>query len=259
MKINPAATVQNLGGKGYQLTCLAKNFPVPPFFVIALDDITELQNKENQTLILNTFDKHKFETVSVRSSATVEDSNSASFAGMFETELNVTRETLIINIEKILQSADNTRVKEYCKINKIDVSSIKMRIVIQKMIASRIAGVCLTRDKIDGDMLIEAVLGLGEALVSGLVSPDTYTIDRKTLEVKQKSIGYQKTLVSDKGEAPVPFFMRNTQKMTDDEIKQLGKICLQIEQHYKYKSADIEWAFEGDKLYILQSRAFVGL
>ena len=60
-------------------------------------------------------------------------------------------------------------------------------------------------------------------------------------------------------EVPVPFFLRNCQKMTDEELTQLGTVCLQIEKEYAYKSADIEWAFEGDKLYILQSRAFVAL
>lgn len=260
MKINPAPTLENLGGKGYQLTQLSKLFSVPPFFVIQFDTIDEIQNKENQKAILQTFEQNKFDVVSVRSSATVEDSNTASFAGMFETELYVTKDNLISAIEKVLQSTTDSRVKEYCKLNNIDYNSIKMCVVVQKMINSRIAGVCITRERKDSNtMLLEACLGLGEGIVSGAVTPDTYTIDRKTFLVKSKNIGYQKTMITDKGEIAIPFFLRSSMKMTDSEIVQLTKVCLQIEQKLGYLSADIEWAFENDKLYILQSRAFVGL
>ena len=259
MKINPKPTLENFGGKGYQLTQLAKNFLVPDFFVLQFDDANEIKSSDNQKLILETFDKNRFTIVSVRSSATVEDGNKASFAGMFETELNIEKNNLICAIEKVLKSINSSRVKDYCELNKIAIKTVKMNIVIQKMVNSRISGVCLTRDKVGGDMIIEACHGLGEGLVSGLVTPDTYIINRNTFEIINKNIGYQKNMITNKGEVPVPFFLCNCQKMTDDEIKQLAKICLKIEQKYNYKSADVEWAFEHEKIYILQSRAFVGL
>ena len=245
-------SINKLGGKGYQLTQLAKICEVPPFFVIS--------GKESDKEILAEFDKHGFDLVSVRSSATVEDGVNASFAGMFETKLNVVREGLIDAIKEVLNSVNSSRVHEYCRLNNIDAKTVEMRIIVQKMVNSRISGVAITRESRESDsMIIEVCHGLGEYLVGGLVTPDTFITCRNTLKVKSKNIGYQGKMLTRDGEKNVPFFLRNCAKITDDELTELAKTCLMIEKKMKYKSADIEWAFEGDKLYILQSRPFVAL
>jgi pyruvate,water dikinase len=249
MQIEKTPSLDNFGGKGYNLYLLSKFAPVPEFFVISCGD-DSLDEKE----IFAEFEKLGAERVSVRSSATIEDGKTASFAGMFDSLLNITRDNLICAIKEIASSYKNERVKKYCEIKNIDFSKCKMRIVIQKMVASRISGVCITKPS---EVLIEAVYGLGEGLVSGEVTPDTYFIDRDNSEIKSQNISSQKKMLVNQEYDKVPFFMANAKKMQDNEIQELSKIALNIEENLNFSMADIEWAYEGDKLYILQAREYV--
>ena len=263
MKINPEPTLANVGGKGLQLFELKRICNVPDFFVIYFDDLSEIERADVQNNIYRYFNEKGFSQVAVRSSATVEDSPSASFAGMFETELNVTKSRLITAIKRVLASAGEDRVREYCSLNRLEHKSVQMRVIVQSMVNSRISGVCFTREsKFANSMLIEACYGLGEALVGGIVTPDTYKVDRDSFEIISQSIGYQKNMFDSKGTnelIPVPFHRRNAKKLTDREIKELAQVCVNIEKSLGYYSADIEWAFSGDKLYMLQVRPFVGI
>ena len=257
MIINPKMTNENLGGKGYHLSLLSKICSVPEFFVISFDNFNEINECSVQSRILEYYDKMNFDLVSVRSSATLEDGSDSSFAGMFETKLNVNKENLIEAVKEVVLSAVNDRVKEYCKRNNLNYTNLKMRVVIQKMVDSRISGVCFTRtaDNLNS-ILIEACLGLGEALVSGTITPDTFQISRNNFKVEKEVIVYQKKMLTlnEKEYIQVPFSERNLRKITDDELKELIKISLQIEEYLNYDAVDIEWAFEKNKLYILQAR-----
>jgi pyruvate,water dikinase len=261
--INPTPTLENLGGKGLQLTQLREICSVPDFFVICFSSDSETEYTEIKEQILNYFDDFGGGLVAVRSSATLEDSSKASFAGMFETELNVTRGTLLAAIAAVLKSARDSRVIEYCKINQMDFTSILMRIVVQKMVNSRVSGVCLTRESQDSNnMLIESCYGLGEALVSGIVTPDTYRVDRDSFECISQSIGFQKIMFDSTvthTPVPVPFHRRNAKKLTVAEIKEVAQMCMSIERSLDYYSADIEWAYENRSLKLLQARPFVGV
>ena len=247
----------NLGGKGYHLSLLSKICSVPEFFVISFDNFNEINECSVQNRILEYYDKMNFDLVSVRSSATLEDGSDSSFAGMFETKLNVNKENLVEAVKEVVLSATSDRVKEYCKRNNLNYTNLKMRVVIQKMVDSRISGVCFTRtaDNLNS-ILIEACFGLGEALVSGTITPDTFQISRDNFKVEKEVIGYQKKMLTlnEKEYIEVPFSERNLRKITDDEIKELIKISLQIEEYLNYDAVDIEWAFENNKLYILQAR-----
>jgi len=262
MQINPSPTAYNLGGKGYQLFLLNEICSVPEFFVIRFEYDDEIENDEVQAEITRTFDSHMFNYVSVRSSATVEDSDVASFAGMFQTKLNVTRDNLIGAIKEVLYSSRNTRVHEYCELHGLDASAVQVRVIIQRMVNSKVAGVCITKDIGNPDtMLIEACWGLGEALVSGMIAPDIYKVNRMNLEIVSFKIGYQNKMVAPYNRTEtvdVLFHLRNAKKLKSDELLALTKMCLLIEMNLNYGTADIEWAFEGDKLYILQARPFIG-
>lgn len=257
MIINPKITNDNLGGKGYQLSLLNNICSVPEFFVVSFDSFNEINDSDVQNRILEYYNKMNFDLVSVRSSATVEDGVNNSFAGMFETKLNVTKDDLIEAIQCVVLSAKSDRVKEYCKLNSIDYNNLKMRVILQKMVDSRISGVCFTRttDNLNS-MLIEACLGLGEALVSGNVTPDTFQVHRDSLEVEKQVIGYQKKMLmlNEKEYIEVPLSKQNLKKISNKEIKELVKTALKIERDLNYKAVDIEWAFENNKLYILQAR-----
>ena len=260
MKINPAPILENLGGKGYHLNLLKDICKVPSFFVICFDNLQEIDNETVQKQILDYYNKNKYELVSVRSSATVEDSDKASFAGMFESVLNVNTENLIVAIKQVVESIKGQRVIDYCKLKEIDYNNVGMRVVIQKMINSRVSGVCFTKIQNDSNLLmIESCFGLGEGVVSGNVTPDTYLVDRNSFNIEKVTIGYQKTMLVNKEYEDVPFHKRNSKKLTNTEIEGLTKVALHIEENLKYKAVDIEWAYEKDNLYILQARAFTGI
>lgn len=263
MIINPNPTIENVGGKGFQLIKLQEICPVPPFFLISFENISEIDGKLIQDQILTFYDENEFDDVAVRSSATLEDSASASFAGMFETVLNVNRDNLILSIKTVLDSINDIRVKEYCDSNNIDYSSITMCVVVQQMVKSRVSGVCFTREnKNNNTLVIEACYGLGEALVSGLVTPDTYHIDRDSLELVSQNIGFQKLMYDETTKEtpiPVPFHKRNAKKLRNEELVSIANIALEIEKELNYYSADIEWAYEKNKLLLLQVRPFLGL
>lgn len=256
MEINPKSTLDNLGGKGYNLNLLKDICDVPDFFVIKFDNFDEIEDEEIQKEILNYYKEKQFNIVSVRSSATVEDSKQASFAGMFDSVLNVNENSLINAIQEVINSVKGNRVIEYCKTKGIDYSKVGMRVLIQKMITSRVSGVCFTRTpESNKTMMIEACLGLGEALVSGRVTPDNYIIDKDTLGIDDTSIGYQNVMLKDKEYEEVPLSERNSKKLTNKEIQELIKVSLQIDSSLGFGGTDIEWTFENDKLYILQARA----
>lgn len=258
MIINPSPTLTNLGGKGYHLSLLKEFCLVPEYFVICFENDVEINMNETKDEILRAFDSSGYEYVSVRSSATVEDSNLASFAGMFRTKLNVARFNLLDSITDVISSMKEERLIAYSNVFGIKASEIQMRVVIQRMVNSSIAGVCFTKDSGNpNNMLIEACLGVGEVLVNGTSVPDTYTVNRQSLEINTVSIGYQKEMIvtfHPNEIRSIPFHLRNSKKLRDSQLLELAKTSLKIEKNMNYQAVDIEWAFDKDKLYILQAR-----
>jgi pyruvate,water dikinase len=255
MQINPKPSLENFGGKGWHLELLSKFCPVPEFFVLKFDSA----GKIDEPAVLREFDRRGFGLVSVRSSATVEDSANASFAGIFESVLNVSRAGLIDAIRQVVGSVKDERVKQYCEMKGIDYSTVEMRVVIQKMVNADVAGVVFTKTcATDTFITIEACLGLGEALVGGKVTPDNYTVDRESFEILERTVGVQKVMLCRDGwmDAPPP---AQTAKLSDREIKEIAKVCMRIEKELGFRAADVEFAYEGGKLYVLQARAVTGI
>jgi len=215
--------------------------------------------------ILKEFSKLKTRYVAVRSSATVEDSSVASWAGELESYLNTTKSNLLENVKKSWASLFTPRAIFYRLEKKLKETRVSMAVVVQKMIQSEISGICFTVHPVTKDynqMVIEAGYGLGEAIVEGKITPDTYTIHKKKLEIIDNNVRKQKMMiVKDKDgntEKGVPKSKQEKQKLLDFQILKLAKICRKIEVHYK-KPQDIEWAFEKRKFYIIQSRPITTL
>jgi pyruvate,water dikinase len=142
---------------------------------------------------------------------------------------------------------------------------VSVAVVVQKMIQSEISGICFTVHPVTEDrnqMVIEAGYGLGEAIVGGKITPDTYVINKKTLSILDKNISEQSMMIIRSGagikEAKVPQAQRSKQKLADKQILELAKVCKKIEEHYKFPQ-DIEWALEKGKFYITQSRPITTL
>lgn len=203
--------------------------------------------------------------VAVRSSATAEDLPEASFAGQQDTYLNVMgNEELINKVRKCWASLFTARATYYRKEQGFPTEKVGIAVVVQKMITSESSGVMFTSDP-TGDkskIIIEGGFGLGEAIVSGTITPDNYIVDRATMKLVGKKINTQELKIIRQGNTTIKMPMEKEearkQKLADDLIIELAHIGANIENHYKAPQ-DIEWALEKGKMYIVQSRAITTL
>ncbi len=215
--------------------------------------------------ILKEFDSLGAKYVAVRSSATAEDSKIDAWAGQLESYLYVTKKELLSAVQKCWASLYTPRALFYRVERKMRRKQVSVAVVIQKMANSDVSGVCftvhpVTRDK--DQMIIEACFGLGEALVQGIITPDSYVLEKSSMNIIDINIGSQERQVVkakvETEEKPVPKNLREKQKLTEKQIKELAEICIGIEKHYK-NPRDIEWALENGKFYIVQSRPITTL
>ncbi|MFH1261525.1 MAG: phosphoenolpyruvate synthase [Candidatus Micrarchaeota archaeon] len=204
--------------------------------------------------------------VAVRSSATAEDLPTASFAGQQSTYLNVHgKEKLLKSIKDCWASLFEPRAIFYRVENKFEHMKVGLSAVVQKMVQSEKAGVVFTVDPLyqDHDIIsIETAYGLGEVVVSGQVTPDTYRVSKKKMEIVDKHVVKQPwMLIKMDGEnkkVEIKEEAQGNQKITDLEIMDLTRECKRIEEHYG-RPQDIEYGFEKGNLYIVQSRPITTL
>lgn len=211
------------------------------------------------------YKNHKLSRVAVRSSATSEDSLTASWAGELETYLNVDEDNLLDSVKKCWSSLYSPRAILYRFEKGMNDQQVLVAVVVQQMIQSEVSGITFTVHPVTKDkdqMVIEAGYGLGEAIVGGMITPDNYIISKKDDVILEKNIAEQSMMITrgfkDTEEKEVPIGMQNQQKLNDSKILELSKICKHIEEHYK-KPQDIEWAMEKGKIYITQSRPITTL
>ena len=207
--------------------------------------------------------------VAVRSSATAEDLPDASFAGQQETYLHIRgEEELLLHVKKCFASLWTSRAIYYREKQNFDHFDVALSVVVQKMVNSEKSGVMFTANPIPGDkneMMINASWGLGEAVVSGIVTPDEYIINKKTKEIVEKNIATKNFMVIKKedgigtkqvnvaDELGKEFVEKEC--LTDKEIETLIERGLKVEELYG-SIQDTEWAFDKDtkEFYFLQSR-----
>ncbi len=231
------------------------------------------QDIKNQ--IREEFKKLDAEFVAVRSSATAEDSASAAWAGQLDSFLNTTEETLLENVKKCWASLFTPRAIFYRFEQNLHKQKISVAVVVQKMVNSEKSGIAFSVHPVTQDynqLIIEAGYGLGEAIVSGQITPDGYVVEKDPRNILDKNINTQtKKLIraknggnqwqdiqEDEGQVSV---------LTDKQILELTDIILKIENHYGTPQ-DIEWAYEAcpnteggrdGKFFITQSRPITTL
>jgi pyruvate,water dikinase len=198
--------------------------------------------------------------VAVRSSACAEDGESASFAGQQETYLNVQGiEQVLDRVAECWASFFSERAIFYRQ-RKGSLADLGMAVVVQEQIGSEKSGVIFTTDPIRGrhdQMVIEAAFGLGEALVSGLITPDNY-VARRDGRLKKAFVGKQDRMIVRNEEGGTVTLdldpdTATTQVLDEDEIARLVEVGLRLEAEFG-SPQDVEWAIAGDELYVLQSR-----
>ncbi|MDA1772224.1 phosphoenolpyruvate synthase [Bacillus cereus] len=212
-----------------------------------------------------THDLSRFGDDAVRSSATAEDLPHASFAGQQDTYLNVSgKEAILQHIKKCWASLFTDRAVIYRMQNGFDHKQVSISVVVQRMIFPEASGILFTADPITSNrklLSIDASFGLGEALVSGLVSADNYKV--KEGEIAGKIIATKKIAMYGRKEGgietkQIASNQQNVQTLTEQQILQLARIGRQIEAYFGCPQ-DIEWCLANDTFYIVQSRPITTL
>ncbi|MCY3410287.1 MAG: hypothetical protein INQ03_01510 [Candidatus Heimdallarchaeota archaeon] len=237
-----------------------------------LDSITSCAHKIRKIIIQTSFDDKQIETikkhlhdfeassVAVRSSATAEDLDYASFAGQQDTILNLKgHDSIFAGIIQCYASLYNARAIMYRINHKIAHNEVDISVIIQKMIPATSSGVLFTLNPINNnpdEMLIESTFGLGESLVSGDVDPDQIIIDKHLNKVIKQKIGKKEIIKRIAGDVLIQEQnedIRSQCSISEEQIRQLISIAQHIENHYGAPQ-DIEWAFENSNLFIIQTR-----
>ncbi|USZ72145.1 phosphoenolpyruvate synthase [Natronosalvus halobius] len=198
--------------------------------------------------------------VAVRSSATAEDLPDASFAGQQETFLNITEDDLLDRVRRCWASLFTQRAIYYRQEQGFDHSVVNIAVVVQQMVDAETSGVMFTSHPSTGDptMIIEAAWGLGEAVVSGAVSPDNYVVSREDgsidVTVAEKKVMHVKDEeTGETVEREVDEDRRNARVLSDRDLEQLVELGERVESHYDTPQ-DVEWAMVDGVIYMLQSR-----
>ncbi len=291
-----ASMISITGGKGANLGELAQTgFPVPEGFCIttaawdlfmrAIPEEPDFEGDEDHIRELSSRYRHilreapfpvevsqALEAVlqetglndyyAVRSSATAEDLPGFSFAGQQDTYLNIKgRDALEKNIQKCWASLFTERAVMYRHKNGFSQKSVKLAVVVQRMIASDASGILFTADPLSGSrniITIDAGFGLGETLVSGLINPDSYTVDKKkcdllSVDVKEKKIALYTDLRGGTQKITLDKERALSRVLSDSQIKELCTLACRVENHFK-SPQDIEWGMEHNRFYLLQAR-----
>jgi pyruvate,water dikinase len=212
------------------------------------------------------FKKLGAEFVAVRSSATAEDGAEHAWAGQLDTFLNTTEVELLDNVKDCWASLFTPRAIFYRFEKGLHTTKISVAVVVQKMVQSEKAGIAFSVHPVTEDrnqLIIEAGFGLGEAVVSGAVTPDSYVVSKVPREIIDLTVNaqdkamYRKVGGGNEWRDLSPQ-EASSQVLSKEQILELTEIIIGIEKHYGFP-CDIEWAFEGGKFYITQSRPITTL
>ncbi|MFC1940563.1 phosphoenolpyruvate synthase [Chloroflexota bacterium] len=248
LDVNDSKQLQNVAAKVRQLISDAA---MPPEIA---SDIEQAYIKMGEGL------------VAVRSSATAEDLPEASFAGQQRTFLNIQGKKEVVSaVQECWASLFEARAVYYRNYQGFDHFKVGLAVPVQKMVESKTSGVIFTIEPVTNDaskVIIEAVFGLGETIVSGEVTPDLYIVDKGKQKIISKKIASQewqliRNPVAGRREvnirAAIPKAIQKQQKLSDKEIIRLVRLGRRLEEHYQFPQ-DIEWAKENNEIYIVQTR-----
>jgi pyruvate,water dikinase len=205
--------------------------------------------------------------VSVRSSVVFPSRPEVSFSGIFETRLNVRgMEDLLSSVKEIYASMFTDNVVMYAAKKNIDLTEVRLAIVVERMVQAEVSGVSFTIDPITQDkskMSIEAVYGLGDVIASGEITPDTYVLNKKDLSIIEKHISPQewmkvRTVGSGKKRNTVEKISisptwSHRQKIDERHLQEIAKISLVVENKSR-EGQNIEWVQAGGRIWVLQNK-----
>ncbi len=216
--------------------------------------------------IYEQFEKLGTDFAAVRSSATAEDGTEYAWAGQLDSYLNTTSEQLIERVKDCWASLFTPRAIFYRLENGLSETDISIAVVVQKMVNSEKSGIAFSVHPVSQNkdhIIIEAGFGLGEAIVSGAITPDSYIIQKShrsiiDINVSSKKRALYRNPTGGNDWIDLDYVKSKSQVLTDDEILKLAEIIITIENHYGFP-CDIEWAYEEGNFYIVQSRPITTL
>ncbi len=220
--------------------------------------------QEIATEVINAYlslDKGKNVLVAVRSSATAEDLPTASFAGQQATFLNVSGEANVLEkIKEAWASLFTARAIFYRVTNTFDHFKVGIAIPVQIMVQSDYSGIMFTLDPVTNDkskIVVDAIIGLGEMIVQGSVTPDHFKIDKQDRKIIEKEINVQEKVMRRNGTKTQVLALTKPeggkQKISDEMVLKIAAIGVKLEKHY-YFPQDVEWAIDKGHVYIVQTR-----
>ncbi len=206
------------------------------------------------------------EYVAVRSSATAEDGADNAWAGQLDSYLNTKKENLLEKVQHCWASLFTPRAIFYRFEKGLHTTKISVAVVVQKMVNSEISGIAFSVHPVTEDrnqMIIEAGFGLGEAIVSGQVTPDSYVVEKEPRRIIDTNINTQtralyRVQTGGNEWIDIPEPKASSQVLTESQVLDFADLVMRIENHYGFP-CDIEWAYEGGKFYIVQSRPITTL
>ena len=262
-----------VGGKAANLSRLARMYHrVPDGFCIPVTLMDEAHPLDLRNEIIASISDlmacHSLPelVVAVRSSAVDEDGAGASFAGQHETYLNIVGvDSIIQAVTRCWESARSERALEYRRKQGLSVERLQLAVLVQQLVASDMSAVVFSANPVTGnrdEVLINASWGLGESIVGGTVTPDTFIVRKSDLAVINRVIAdKQHMTVSAPGgtrEVDVPRFLRNAASLTDEQVVEMAKLALTLEVTMEHP-VDVECAYAGGELYLLQCRPITTL
>jgi phosphoenolpyruvate synthase/pyruvate phosphate dikinase len=262
-----------VGGKAANLSRLARMYHrVPDGFCLPVKVMDQAQPLELRDEIARAISDlmacHNLPelAVAVRSSAVDEDGVGASFAGQHETYLNIVgAEAILQAVARCWESARSERALEYRRQQGLSVERVQLAVLVQQLVASDVSAVVFSANPVTGnreEVMLNATWGLGESLVGGTVTPDTFVVRRSDLAVTDRAIAEKRRMtVSVPGgtrEVDVPHFLRREASLKDEQAAEMTQLALSLEATMGC-AVDVECAYASGELYLLQCRPITAL
>ena len=262
-----------VGGKAANLSRLARLYHrVPEGFSLPVTVMDEAHPRELRDEIaqaiadLMACHSQPELVVAVRSSAVDEDGSAASFAGQHETFLNIVGiDSIMQAVTRCWESARSERALEYRRRQGLSGERPQLAVLIQQLIASDVSAVIFSANPITGsrdEIVINASWGLGESIVGGTVTPDTFIVRKSDLAVMERVIADKQrmTVAAPRGtrEVDVPRFLRKEAALNDEQVVEMAKLARTLEATMEHP-VDVEGAYARGELYVLQCRPITTL
>ncbi|MDA1256699.1 MAG: PEP/pyruvate-binding domain-containing protein [Chloroflexi bacterium] len=281
-----SSDASRVGGKGSSLGRLAEEFTVPPAFNLtteAFDRWGEARHgspdapkaelpdgfcdaiTEAYTRLASMCGTER-PAVAVRSSAIDEDGAESSFAGQHDTYLNIQGADAVVSaIIRCWASLDSDVALDYRRQSGLPIEGRQMAVVVQQMVPADVSGVAFSANPVTGalgEVVINSSWGLGESVVSGTVTPDTYIVEKSGSRVISSDIAEKAVMTVSKGdgtaEVDVPRIMRAQPSMSDETAREVARLAVALERRMGHP-VDIEWAVYDKTVYLLQCRPITTL